>query len=589
MAKLPIEWGLSIFYKSPDDPKIKKDAASLLRSAVTFEKKHSGKVATYTAKQVLAALKELSKMAEAQTLVYAYAELGFSKNTKDPKFSGLLQQLQVAGVDVDSHLVFFDLELAVNKSLEKFAKDKTFGQYGIILKKLFDNKKYQLSSPEEKILNLKSVTSRAGWSDLLDKLDARLESKVTIAGKEKTLGEPEVLQLLYSPDRKVRKAGTEAFSTTLKRDVPLFVHVYNMLLVDHRHNGELRKVESPETFRTISNSLTQGSVDALVKAVRGSYAQVERFYKIKAKLLRIPKLEQYDRYAPLPSVRSKKASYAEAVKTVGAAYASFDAQFAEIFYSLVNGGAVDVYAGDGKRGGAFCMQMPPGHRPYVLLNYLGSERDVETLAHEMGHAIQDTLTQKLPYIVAYPPLVLAETSSIFGEMIVFDAALKTAKSKQEKISMLTERISHATSTIFRQTAMFQFERLAHAHVAKHGHVSAEDLSAYWLQTQREMFGTSMNLDDSYGQWWSYIPHFYHTPFYVYAYSFGNLLVFSLYEKYKQGMPGFVEKYKELLALGGSKTPQEAVQPFGFDLEDPKFWANGTKLFTRYVDELESMV
>jgi oligoendopeptidase F len=326
-----------------------------------------------------------------------------------------------------------------------------------------------------------------------------------------------------------------------------------------------------------------------VAAVRDGYKQVERFYKIQAKLLRVSKLEHYDRYAPLPGSREQKIPYERAVKTVGDAYAGFDQQFADIFNYLAGHGAVDVHATGGKRGGAFCMGMPRGHAPYILLNYLGSGRDVETLAHEMGHGIQDVLVQNLPYLVAQPPLVLAETSSIFGEMVVFDAALAAAKSNHEKIAMLSGKISQFIATVFRQTAMFQFERLVHSHVAREGQVDAASLSAYWLKTQREMFGKSMNLDDTYGDWWSYVSHFYHTPFYVYAYSFGNLLVFSLYEKYRQGMPGFVEKYKQLLALGGSKMPQEAVAPFGFDLEDPAFWAAGIALFKGYVDQLESMV
>ena len=587
--KFPTEWNLGELYESPTDPKIQADLAVVLKRAVAFERAHSGKVGKYSAAELLGTLGELSRLVERQTIPCAYAELGFAKNTRDEHFAGLLQLVQSVSVEIDSHLVFFDIEIGKHKHLDRFIADKkTFGPYAIVLRRIRDGKKYHLTEPEEKILNIKSVTSASGWSDLLDKLVGLMEVRAVLGGREHVMSEPQTLQLLYSADRSERREGATGLTTALNKQLPVLTHVYNMLLINHKQNNALRSVELPETSRHIGNGLTQASVDALVSAVEVGYAQVQRFYRIQAKLLGLKKLDHYDRYAPVSGSGkgSVKVSFPAAVKTVEASFRRFDPEFADIFNDLLAKGAVDVHATPGKRSGAFCMQMPRSHHPYVLLNYFDGSRDVETLAHEMGHAVQDVLTSKLPYLVAHPPLALAETASTFAEMVVFDALLDQVKAKEERIELLSGKITQFIATVFRQVAMFKFERLAHGHVRDHGYVLSDALHGYWLSTQREIFGDSISISDGYGSWWSHIPHFYATPFYVYAYSFGNLLVFSLCEKYRDGMPEFNKKYRALLAAGGSKTPQDAVAPFGFSLEDPEFWKNGIALFTRYIDELE---
>lgn len=585
--KLQNTWDLTKIYKNISDPEIFNDLKSLLSQAEDFEKEHSKKIAGYSESRVLHALQEYSQIAEKLYLIGAYAELCFSADSADPKINSLYQKVQLKSNDIENHFIFLTLELAKNKKLADFAQSKKTRPYNIIFNNLLKLKKHQLSYQEEKIISVKSLTSVAGWVKIFDKLEAQLNLKLKDkTGKSLELSLEEALKFLYSGNRQERKRAALAITEVLKNNLPTTTHIYNMLLLNKMQEDSLRNWLYPEAERHIYNSVTKESINQLSEITKNNFDIVVRYYKVKRKLLKLSKLSYYDRYAPIPLKAENRYTYDQAVDIVNDAFNKFDPEFAKYFTEIIKAGHVDVYPRRGKRSGAFCMYMPLGHKPYVLLNFLNSPRDVETLAHEMGHAIHDCYAGQQSFIVAHPPLTLAETASVFGEMLVFEALLAKAKSKTEKIVLISEKIDGIIATIFRQMAMYFFEQRIHNYIKENGEISSENINEFWLATQKEMFGDSVELPEDYSVWWSYISHFFHSPFYVYSYAFGNLLVLSLYEKYKQGMPDFVENYKKLLSFGGVKTPAEALRVFGFDLESRDFWQNGFNVLKGLLEQLE---
>ncbi len=320
--------------------------------------------------------------------------------------------------------------------------------------------------------------------------------------------------------------------------------------------------------------------------MRERYGLVSRYYGLKRKLLGLDRLYEHDRYAPLPIKSAARYSFAQAVEIVEKTFRNFDPGFAEKFLKILNAGHADAPIREAKRAGAFCAFVGGGHLPYVLLNFSGAGRDVETLAHEMGHAVHDCFAATNPALVAHPPLTLAEIASIFGEMLVFENLLSAAKAKEDKIVLIAARIDGIIATIFRQIAIFFFERKTHDFVRQNGEIPAEKLGEFWLLAQKEMFGASVSISENYSDWWAYVNYCFDAPFYAYAYAFGNLLVFSLYEKYKESPRDFVRNYKRILSFGGTKTPAEALAIFGFDIERKEFWQGGLKIFEKLIEQLE---
>lgn len=582
-----MNWDLSAMYSGSEDPKLTKDLKALQVAAANIELKHKGKLAKYNAKQLRSFFIDNDKFTDKLYRLDAFSELAVSRNSADQQALVLSQKLKLAIADLSSHFIFIDIELAKHPKLKELEKSKELAPFNIYIENILKFKKHLLKHDQEDIINKLSVTARDGW----DKLGEQNFSKATQLFRGKLLTKEQLFNLVRSEDRQTRKDAANAYSELLNKNIDLNVHIYNMLLLNKFQEDKLRKYNYPEESRHLANGVTESSVDLMVELAKQNVGDVQRFYRIKRKLLKLKDLYYYDRLAEvsLKNAKVQKYNYSEAVEMVQQSFLGFDPEFASIFLDLVNSNRIDAEVRKGKRGGGFCMYMPKDIKPYILVNFFGSPRDIQTLAHEAGHAIHDTLaTKKLPLSVAHPPLSLAEVSSIFGEMIMFESLLKKAKTREQKIVLLVERLDDILATIFRQIAYYIFEKKAHNQLREKGALTEVQLKEYWQEAQKATYGDSVKVDDDFGNWWSYISHFYSSPFYVYAYSMANLLVFAIYKKYKDGDPNFVEKYKSFLALGGTKTTSEAVQQFGFDLEDPNFWKQGFAVVTDLIDQLEAL-
>lgn len=584
------QWDLTEIYKGLEDKRISSDLADQLEKARLFEKKYSGKIAKMNLARLLATLKEYESQHRKLFLLQGYAFFTFSADTSDPKANELMQRVELALTEIQNHLIFFNLELGKHPKLTAFIEDKKVGSYRFLFQKTLANKKYQLRADQERIINLKNVAANSGWV----KLFAMQEAKLKVKYKGKELSHEQAIKLLHDSKRKVRKDISGAFSDALAKENPLFVHIFNMLLVDKMQEDQLRKYKNPEDSRHINNGVTQKAVDVLIAATKKNFGLVGKYYSIKKDLLGLDKLYTYDRYAPVLGV-NKKYTFSEGAKIVREAFSSFDPDMAKIFDDLLLAKHIDARTRPNKRGGAYCAEMPKGHLPYILMNYVGEQRDVLTLAHESGHAVHDILAEKNPLLVAHPPLTMAETASVFAEMVVFEDLLSKAKTDKEKIALYASKIDDVFSTIYRQISFVIFERGAHALVKEKGSASAQELNDLWMETQRQMYGKSLAYPKGYKYWWEYISHFYEYPFYVYAYSFGNLLVFALWQEYKnakklgpEAATKFLQKYKRMLATGGTRSTMETLQRAGFDPEDPQFWQQGFNALKNLIAALSKL-
>lgn len=578
-------WDLSVMYSGPDDPKIEKDLAALKKSAAAIEAKHKGKLKNYNAKQLRAFFVENDKIYERSYILGVYALLLFSLDATNEKASALTQRMELSGTEIKNHFIFIDLELAKHPKLKELAKSKEVAPFNIFFDYVLKFKEHLLNQDQEQILNTLSVTSSSGW----DRLYEQNFSKATIKFKGKVVNKEELFNYLHSPNRKVRQEAAKAYSDLLKNNIDLNNYIYNMLLLDKSQIDKIRSYNYPEESRHLGNGVSEKIVETMVGTAKKNMSDVSRFYNLKRKLLGLKELAYYDRLAPVnvKGLKDKKFSFYQAVKQTEQSFRNFDPQFADIFIDLVKSNRIDVPSRKGKRGGAFCMFMPKHIKPYILLNYFERARDVQTLAHEAGHAIHDVLSSaKNPISVAHAPLTLAEVASIFAEMIMFEDLIKKAASDKEKIVLLTERIDDIINTIFRQIVFYIFEQKAHKILKETGSLTDRQLRDIWMESQKLMFGKSIKMDEDYEYWWSYISHFFNSPFYVYSYAFANLLVFAIYDHRDES--GFVDKYKRLLSLGGTKSTEDALKEFGFNLEDPKFWQSGFNVIARLIDQLEAL-
>jgi oligoendopeptidase F len=582
-----MSWDLSVMYSGVDDPKITGDLKALQKTAAEIEKKHKNKLIKYTPVQLRNFFVENNKYNEKVYRLGCYVALLTYQDAGNRAAAALMQKLEVAFADMNSHFIFIDLELAKHPKLKEYSALKEMRPYNIFLENILKFRKHLLNYDQEDILNKLSLTSRDGW----DKLYEQNFSKVTVDFKGKVLNKEQLFNLLHSEERTTRKDAAKAYSELLKKNMDLNVQIYNMLLVDKFQRDKLRKYSYPEESRHLGNGVSQRAVETMVEETKKNFRDVARFYKIKQKLLKIKDFTYYDRLAPVSfkGSKQKKYTFAEGVEITRSSFSKFDPEFAKIFMDLVNSNRIDAEIRNGKKGGGFCMFMPKDIKPYILINYFGMPRDVQTLAHEAGHAIHDVFASKTnPLTVAHAPLTLAEVGSIFAEMVVFENLIKEVKTKEEKIVLLAERIEDIIATIFRQVVFYIFEQKVHRYVQENGAITEAQLYDFWRDTQKLMFGDSVRFDEGYDSWWSYVSHFFNSPFYVYAYAMANLLVFAIYQEYKEGQENFVQKYKDFLALGGTKSTEDAVKSFGFNLEDPKFWRQGFEIITGMIDELEEL-
>ena len=577
-------WQLEDLYKDPHDPQIEKDLDFCVSEANAIREKYSGHLAELDAKEFLELVKRLENLSERLGKVSAYAFLNFATKSNDPEAGAFLQKIKEMASQISKELVFFELEWAnlPDSKANELLDDPALSHYRHYLKSLRRYKPHLLTETEERLLAELSPVGRSSWINLFDKVLAHQRYGPNQRTQE------EVLKDLYMPDRKIREQASKELTEGLKQELLVFTHTFNVVLADKMIEDRLRKYPQWISSMNLANELRDETVDALINSVTSRYDIVERFYLLKKRLLGLDELLDYDRYAPLPWLPQRTVSWNEAKEIVLNSFRKFSEEIAEIAALFFEKKWIHAPVLPGKTGGAFAHPVTPSAHPYVLVNFTGTLRDVETLAHELGHGVHQVLAAEKGYFNAETPLTLAETASVFGEMLVFQDILNTLQDPREKLGFTAAKIESIFATVFRQIAMNRFEDAIHNHRRREGELAPETFSDYWMDTQQQMFGKSVRLTENYRVWWSYISHFLHVPGYVYSYAFGELLVLSLYGLYQEEGESFPPKYIELLKSGGSKDPYEVLQPFGIDLGDHQFWHKGLSIIENMVQEAEDL-
>ncbi len=598
-------WDLSDLYKSINDPQINKDIQKGLERAKAFKEKYQNKLISLSPMQLLEAIKEIEALHEESDKPICYASLFHAADSAKPEHGALVSKLQEECTEIHNQTTFFSLEWNAipDDAVNKFLQAPELSKYKHYLTAIRKYKPHQLTEKEEVLWQNLDLTGSSSWSRLFDEIISRIKFKVklSIDGQiqEKEMSEEEVLSLLYSSDRQVREEAANSLTEGLKSQAHVLTYIFNILVQDHSIEDRIRKFEHPKQSRNISNEIDDAAVEALIKATESQVALVSRFYKLKKKLLGLDEMADYDRYAPLPSLGEKtegsKWNWPRASEFVLGAYKDFSPKFAEIVKEFLDKNWIDAALREGKRGGAFSASTVPSVHPYILVNFTGTSRDLSTLAHELGHGIHQYLSRKVGYLESDTPLTTAETASVFGEMLTFDKLVQNATSKEEKLSLLVTKLDEIFATVFRQVFMTKFEEKLHLNRREKGELKTEDINAIWTETNKQMFGDSVRLTDNYSYWWLYIPHFIHSPFYCYAYSFGLLLSITLYNEYKkrsseskQAGEKFVEQYTQILSLGGSLNPVDLIKIAEIDITHPDFWLNGFKLIESMIDQAEEL-
>ncbi|MBI1730760.1 M3 family oligoendopeptidase [Candidatus Acetothermia bacterium] len=588
--KLPT-WNLSDLYKSFDDPKIDKDLKKFKKQAEEFEKKYKSTIATskVTAKHLKTVLDEYCKLLSDSSKPAEYAELLFSTKTKEAKVGALLQRTREAGSSIAKHFVFLELEIGKipRTTYTKISKEKSLELYKHYLDHQRELAVHQLTESEEKILVETANSRGSAFARLFSEVTSRATYPLQRNGKREEMTQSEILTLLYEPERETRKAAASGITEGLKENSHVCTYIYNTLLQEKSVLDRLRSFQHPESSRHVANELKKEVVDTMTKVVVKNYDIVADYYTLKKKLLGLSELKDYDRYAPIAQSQST-VSYSEAKQMVLEAFGKFSPKLAKITEPFFDKNWIDAAPADGKQGGAFCAGVAPDLHPYVFMNFMGKSRDLMTLAHELGHGIHAQLSSRNPILYYQAVLPLCETASTFGEALVFDLLMERLDDPKEKLALLCGKIEDSFATIFRQIAMFRFEQRAHSARREEGELPTERLSELWQTSMQEMFGASLTLTENHAWWWLYIPHIMHVPFYVYAYAFGELFVFSLYAQYQREGKPFVEKYFEFLASGSSKSPEKLVKGMGFQIDDPNFWQGGCDLVRERVEQAKAL-
>ena len=590
LGALP-EWDLSALYSGLDDPAIKRDLDRTDADCSAFEQAYKGKLAGLAAApEGGAALGEAVRRYEAISdrmgRLGSYAVLIHEGDTVDPartKFYGDMQERMTAA---STHLLFFELELnrIDDAQLEAALADPTLGHYRPWLEEVRRYRPYQLEDRVEQLFHEKSMTAYTAWNRQFDATIANLRFKV--AGK--TLAIEPTLNFLQDRDGKKRKGAALALAHTFKDNVAQFALILNTLAKDKEISDRWRGFADIADERHLSNRVEREVVDALVAAVRAAYPRLShRYYALKAKWFGKKRLPSWDRNAPLPFAATGTVAWPEAKNMVLTAYRGFSPEMANIAERFFTDRWIDAPVRPGKAPGAFSHPTTPSAHPYVLMNYQGKPRDVMTLAHELGHGVHQVLAAKNGALMAPTPLTLAETASVFGEMLTFKRLLAQTRSAKQRQALLAGKVEDMINTVVRQIAFYTFERAVHTE-RKKGELTAERIGEIWLSVQSESLGAAIEIRPGYENFWMYIPHFIHSPFYVYAYAFGDCLVNSLYAVYENAQTGFAERYLAMLSAGGTKHYSELLKPFGLDAKDPKFWDGGLSVIAGMIDELEAM-
>jgi oligoendopeptidase F len=573
-ALLETAWDLTPLVDGDQEHGVERELQEANARATAFAAAHAGKVAELDAAGLEAAMLELAAINDLIGRAASYASLQFATDTADTARGAQLAMMQERATEIETLLLFFELEWA---ALDDEHAEQLLGADGLDFCRhhLRSARRYRphlLSEPEEKILTEKSISSGAAWNRLFGELVSAL--RVELDGEEHPLDVG--LARLQDSSRDVRRTAAEAVTATLEPAIRTRAFIYNTLIQDKAVEDRLRKFPNWLASRNLSNEASDESVMALITAVRARYDIPQRWYRLKAKLIGVDRIADYDRAAPvLPE--DITFSFAEARDLVLDTYSSFAPRAGEVTRRFFDEHWIDAPVRPHKRGGAFCAYTVPSVHPYVLLNFTARRRDVLTMAHELGHGLHAALAQPQGVFQQSTPLTLAETASVFGEALVFGRMLEAAGTAEERLSLLAERIDGAIATVFRQIAMNRFEHLVHTGRRDEGELSVDGFNEKWIESQSELFGDSVEITDNYRVWWSYVPHFINTPGYVYAYAYGQLLALSVYQRYLDEGDSFVPRYLEMLAAGGSKSPEELGAIVGIDLADPDFWDSGLRL------------
>jgi len=587
---LETAWDLDPLVEGDGEAGVDRQLDEAVAAASEFSDRYAGKVGEFDRHGLAQAMHELERIHELIGRAGSYAALRFSTDTADPTRGALLQRVQERGTELETKLLFFDLEWAAvdDKLAEKLLAVPDAGDDELEfcrhhLRTVRRYRPHLLSEKEEKLLAEKSISSQSAWARLFGEVVAAL--RVDLDGDEVPLDV--ALSRLQLADRDTRKAAAEAVSQTLEPGLRTRGFIYNTLVYDKSVEDRLRSYPHWLASRNLANEASDESVMALIEAVRRRYDVPRRWYALKAKLIGIPKLADYDRMAPVFQ-EDLTFSFGEARELVLDTYEAFAPEAGRVTRRFFAENWIDAPVRPNKRGGAFCSYTVPSVHPYVMLNYTARRRDVLTMAHELGHGLHAALAQPQGVYHQGTPLTLAETASVFGETLVFERLMAATDNDDQRLSLLAERLDASMATVFRQMSMNRFEHLIHTRRRDEGELSTDRIGELWLQSQTEMFGDSVELSPGYRIWWSYIPHFINTPGYVYAYAYGQLLALSAYRRFTQEGDSFIPRYLELLAAGGSRSPEELGAIVGIDLADPGFWDAGLALIDEQLSAAEKL-
>jgi oligoendopeptidase F len=585
------EWNLADLYDGPDSPALKADIATAEQAAEAMNERYAGKLADRLdggegGATLAQAVREFEALNDVMGRIVSYASLLYTADTADPKRQKFYGDIQEKITAISSKLLFFPLELnrLDDEALEKAMREPELGHYRPWIEDLRKEKPYQLEDKLEQLFHEKAVTARGAWDRLFNETMTSLRFEVD---GEKLSLEP-TLNLLLDSDEMKRKTGAEALAKSFQDNIRLFTLITNTLAKDKEISDRWRGFADVADSRNLANRVEKEVVDALVKAVHDAYPRLShRYYAMKAKWLGKDKLVYWDRNAPLPDEPKQVIGWDDAQSTVLTAYGEFSPRMADIAKRFFAENWIDAPVREGKQQGAFSHPTVPSAHPYILLNYQGKPRDVMTLAHELGHGVHQVLANAQGPLMAPTPLTLAETASVFAEMLTFRRLLEQAPSRRERKALLAAKVEDMLNTVVRQIAFYTFERRVHVE-RREGELTSERLGEIWMEVQAESLGPAIKLRPEYAAFWCYIPHFIHAPFYVYAYAFGDCLVNSLYAQYEKADAGFAERYLDMLAAGGTKHHKELLAPFGLDASEPHFWSMGLKVIENLIDELEAM-
>lgn len=587
---IPMKWDLSDLFTGLDDPRIEETLSCQKARAEAFAETYRTRInhPNLDVETLYRSISEFESISQESDKPIYYASLLFASDTGNQEYGAFLQKMRERSTEISVVMLFFELELmgVPEEKMAALLQDSRLAKYEHFVNALRLAREHVLSEPEERVLEEKANTGDRAFVRLFDETVADIVFEMTLNGKSVSLTEPEILNKLRDPDRDVRKAAAEGLTRGLEKEKRLFTFVMNTLLQDKAIEDRLRGYSDPAESRHIANELEAETVGMVIETAARNYPVVARYYNVKREILGYDTLTHYDRYAPLFETK-EHVPFPDARRIILDAFGRFSPTMRDAADAFFQNGWIDAEPRKGKRGGAFCSYITPDLHPYVFQTYLDQMDDVMTLGHELGHGVHAYLSRPLGYLNMHGTLPIAELASTFGEMLVFEKLLETANTA-DKMALYAGKIEGIFATVFRQAAMYQFERDIHTARRTQGELTDEQVGEYWQARQQEMFGDSVALGEEHRQWWMYISHFIHTPFYVYAYTFGELLVLSLYAQYKREGASFEPKYVNLLKSGGSKTPHDLMHMVGIDIRDSAFWQGGLDVLADMVGRFEEI-